>query len=155
MDRSQPQSSSGGSRQRSLGRYILAGVIGALAAYLAGALFTPAPTLALPQDVPACAGGVLAVPAQLASDAYGLYLIDLRNQTILLYGYGGPWSRGLQLLSARSFRYDRQLVDFNSGKPSPQDVQQLIDAGLKALASPGKSDNGVTDTATEPESAPK
>ena len=136
MDPSQPLSSSSGPKQHSLGKYILAAVIGALVVYLLGGFLTPSATLALPQEGPVGAEGVLAVPAQLTADAYGLYLIDLRNQTILLYTYGGPWARGLRLISARSFQYDRELVDFNSGEPSPQDVQKLIEAGLKKLNSP-------------------
>ena len=142
MSRLEPQFSSGEAKQGLLGKYVLAAVIGAFLAYVAGSFFTPATTLALPEPGSASAEGVLAVPAQLASQSYGLYLIDLNNQTILLYSYGGPWSRGLRLMSARSFRYDRQLLDFNSGKPSPQDVQQLIEGGSKTLGSPGESDKG-------------
>ena len=154
MDSSPPQFSSGSHSRRLLGKYVLAGVIGALVVYLVGSFFTPAPTLALPQEGVLCDQGFLAVPAQLASDAYGLYLIDLRNQTILLYGYGGMSSKGLRLISARSFRYDRQLADFNSGKPSPQDVQQLLQDALKPPDSSGGSDNGKTNTAIEATSAP-
>ena len=156
MSRAEPQFSSGGAKQRLLGKYVLAAVIGAFLAYLAGSFFTPATTLAVPEPGLVSAEGILAVPAQLASQSYGLYLIDLNNQTILLYSYGGPWSRGLRLMSARSFRYDRQLLDFNSGKPSPQDVQQLIEAGVKTLASPGESDKGSsTPSVAEPASDSK
>ena len=155
MDRSQPQSSSSQLKQRSLGKYVLAGILGALIAYLAGSFFAPAPTLALPQEGRACDQGVMAVPAQVASDTYGLYLIDLQNQTILLYSYGGPWSKGLRLLSARSFRYDRQLVDFNSGEPSPQDVRQLLEAGMKMQTSPDGSEKAETDAVAEPTTAPE
>ena len=155
MDRSLPQYSSGSPSRRLLGKYVLAGTIGALVVYLAGSFFTPAPTLALPTEGVVCAQeGFLAVPAQLASDAYGLYLIDLRNQTILLYGYGGTSSKGLRLVSARSFQYDRELKDFNSGKPSPQDVQQLLQDALKAPDLSGP-DKGKTNTATEATSAPQ
>ena len=135
----QPQSSTSHLRRSSLGKYILAAVIGALIAYVAGSVLTPDTTFALPQAASASAEGILAVQARLSSEAYGLYLIDLKNQTILLYGYGGPWARGLRLLSARSFRFDRQLVDFNSGQPSPQDVQKLLEAVPKNSDSPLES----------------
>ena len=148
MDSPQTQSSSGTARQGTLGRYILAAVAGALIVYLLGSLFSPAPTLALPQEGPIGSQAVMAVPAQLASDAYGLYLIDLENQTILLYSYGGPWAKGLRLLSARSFRYDRMLVDFNAGKPSPQDVKQLLEAALEKSSSPARA-------VAEPSSVPQ
>ncbi|NIA07326.1 MAG: hypothetical protein GWP14_06785 [Actinobacteria bacterium] len=154
MDGSPPQFCSVSPSRPRLGTYVLAGVIGALVAYLAGSFFATAPTLALPQEGSVYAQGFLAVPAQLASDAYGLYLIDLQNQTILLYSYGGPWSKGLRLMSARSFRYDRELVDFNSGKPSPQGVRKLLEAALKVPDSPDSSDKGPTHTTTESNSAP-
>ena len=127
----EPQSSHVLSDRRTWGKYILAALIGALAACLAISLFTPATTLALSQLGPSSADGVFAIQARLSADAYGLYLIDTRNQTILLYRYGGYRSGGLSLLSARSFRYDRQLLDFNSGKPSPQEVRNLIEAASK------------------------
>jgi len=155
MDRSSPQASSASPTRRLLGKYVLAGAIGALVVYLAGSFFTPAPTLALPQEGAVGAQGFLAVPAQLSSDAYGLYLIDLRNQTILLYGYGGTWSKGLRLISARSFQYDRELADFNSGKPSPQDVQQLLQDALMPQDSSAGPDKGKTNTAIEEIPAPK
>ena len=82
-------------------------------------------------------------------------MIDTQNQTILLYSYGGPWAQGLSLMSARSFRYDRELVDFNSGKPSPQDVRQLLEGSLKVLDSPDGSDKDKTNNATESGSTPQ
>ncbi len=128
----EPRSSLGLPDRRSWGKYILAAIIGALAACLAISLFTPATTLALSEFGSPGADGVFAIQARLSADAYGLYLIDTRNQTILLYRYGGRGTRGLSLLSARSFRYDRQLLDFNAGKPSPQEIRELIEASSKA-----------------------
>ena len=148
MDSSQSKSSSVSARHRLLGKYTLAVLAGALIVYLLGGIFSPAPTLALPQEGTLGGQAVMAVPAQLASDVYGLYLIDLENQTILLYSYGGPWAKGLRLLSARSFKYDRKLVDFNAGKPSPQDVRQLLEAALKTSSSP------VDTGPVEPDSVP-
>ena len=124
------------SKRPNLGKYILAALFGALAACLAVSLFAARPSLALSEFGPLAADGILAVQARLSSDTYGLYLIDTQNQTVLLYGYGGPFSRGLHLLSARSFRYDRQLLDFNAGKPSPREVRQLIEAA-QTTAAPG------------------
>ena len=132
MRLSQTQSCSDHLVRSSWGKYILAGIIGALVAGLAISVFSPSRTLALSQIDPGGADGVFAVQAQLSSNAYGIYLIDTRNQTILLYTYGGPWARGFRLLSARSFRYDRELLDFNSGKPSPREVQELIESASEA-----------------------
>ena len=152
----QPQFSHSQARRSSLGKYILAAVIGALIAYVATSIFTPAATLALPETSAVSSEGVLAIQAHLSSDVYGLYLIDLKNQTILLYGYGGPWSRGLRLLSARSFQYDRKLLDFNTGQPSPREVQQLIEAGSTTLDLPSEPDKGSMPPASgEPTSTPR
>ncbi len=147
----EPQSSLGLSDRRAWGKYILAALIGALAACLAISLFTPDTTLALSPLGPPSADGVFAIQARLSADAYGLYLIDTRNQTILLYRHGGPRSRGLSLLSARSFRYDRQLLDFNAGKPSPQDVRNLIEAASETLPSSEAPDAAIP---AEPKPAP-
>ena len=146
----QPQFSHNRARRSSLGKYILAAILGALIAYVAArvSIFTPAATLALPETSAVSSEGVLAIQAHLSSDVYGLYLIDLKNQTILLYGYGGPWSRGLRLLSARSFQYDRKLLDFNTGKPSPREVQQLIEAGSTTLDLPSEPQEGSTPPAS-------
>ena len=133
MRPAQPQSSPDHPTRPSWGKYLLAGIIGALVACLAISIFSPAPTLALSQMGPGGADGVFAVQAQLSSDAYGLYLIDTKNQTILLYSYGGPWARGFRLLSARSFRYDRQLLEFHAGKPSPREIKELLESGSKTL----------------------
>ncbi len=147
----EPRSSLGLSARRSWGKYILAGLIGALAACLAISVFTPATTLALSEAYPPSADGLFAVQARLGSDIYGLYLIDTRNQTILLYRYGGLGARGLSLLCARSFRYDRQLLDFNTGKPSPQEVRKLIEAASETPLGSQAPDAVVP---AEPESAP-
>ena len=140
----QPQFSHSQARRSSFGKYVLAAILGALIVYVAMSIFifTPTATLALPETSAVSSDGVLAIQANLSSEVYGLYLIDLRNQTILLYGYGGPWPRGLRLLSARSFQYDRKLLDFNTGKPSPREVQQLIEAGSTTLDLPSEPDKG-------------
>ena len=144
----QPLFSHSRARRSSLGKYILAAILGALIAYVVTSVFTPAATLALPETSAVSSEGVLAIQAHLSTDVYGLYLIDLKNQTILLYGYGGPWSRGLRLLSARSFQYDRKLLDFNSGKPSPREVRQLIESGSTTLVSPSEPEESPTPPAS-------
>ena len=152
----QPQSSPSRPRQSSLGKYVLAAAIGALIAYIAGSVLTPGTTFALPQAGAASGEGILAVQARLSSEAYGLYLIDVKNQTILLYGYGGPWARGLRLLSARSFQFDRELVDFNSGQPSPQDVRKLLEVVPKDSDSSIESGkDSLTPAPSQPTTAPE
>ena len=147
----QPQSLPGPSGHRALGKYILAGIIGALAACLAISSLTPATTFALPELGRSSADGVFAVEARLGADVYGLYLIDTKNQTILLYRYGGIRSGGLSLLSARSFRYDRQLPDFNSGKPSPGEVRELIETARKSPEPPSSPPEPTVAPPEQPE----
>lgn len=109
-------------------RYALAAVAGAVVAALAVNLLTPQNSFALPDGAMGTADGVFAVPAQLTSEVHGLYLIDTRNETILLYSYGGSRARSLRLLSARSFQYDRRLTNFNTARPSPDQVRELLEA---------------------------
>ncbi len=154
----EPRSSLGLSNRRSWGKYILAAIIGALATCLIISIFTPATTLAVPKFGQPGAEGIFAIQARLSSDSYGLYLVDTRNQTILLYRYGGPRAKGLSLLSARSFRYDRQLRDFNTGKPSPQDVRKLIEPASKPHPGPKAPDAVIppkSESSIEELSAPK
>ena len=145
----QSQSFRGPSGHGALGKYILAGIIGDLAACLAISVLTPATTFALSEFGPSSADGVFAVQANLGTNIHGLYLIDTKNQTILLYRYGGIRSRGLSLLSARSFRYDRQLLDFNSGKPSPDEVRELVEAAPKPPPPSNDRDAGSPSEAPE------
>ena len=67
--------------------------------------------------------GLLAIPAQLTRDGFGLYIIDPREGTICLYQYTAQ--RKLELVASRAFRYDLQLEDWNT-KPSPREIQELI-----------------------------
>ena len=145
----EPRSSLGLSDRGSWGKYTLAAIIGALATCLIISIFTPATTLAVPKFGQPGAEGIFAIQARLSSAAYGLYLVDTRNQTILLYKYGGTRAKGLSLLSARSFRYDRQLLDFNAGKPSPQDVRKLVEAISKPPPGP-KAPDAVIPSKPEP-----
>ncbi|HET6429422.1 MAG TPA: hypothetical protein VFJ30_13490 [Phycisphaerae bacterium] len=72
---------------------------------------------------PASASGILAVPAQISRDQFGLFLVDAREGTMSLYGYESR-DRVLQLLASRTFIYDLQLDSYNT-KPLPKDVQKM------------------------------
>ena len=67
---------------------------------------------------------VVAVAGQVTRDGYGLYLLDLRNQTITVYQYV-PNNRVLRLLAARTFAFDVQLDEFNT-EPSPREIRDLV-----------------------------
>lgn len=92
------------------------------------------------QNTPPIAGGagVFIMPAQLGRDLWGTYLLDVDNQTIATYAYRSN-DRQLQLLAARTYRFDRRLENFNTSTPSPEEVEQLVQrqsrlrAGLPAV----------------------
>jgi hypothetical protein len=81
---------------------------------------------AFAQDQPQIGGGggLYIVPAQFSDHSFGCYIMDIDAQTICAYQY---FERQLRLVAARSFRYDRRLTRFNSEKPSPDEVRQMLD----------------------------
>jgi len=70
--------------------------------------------------------GVFVVPAQLASNSYGVYLMDVDAQTLCTYWFD-PSKKQLQLVAARNFRWDRRLGHFNTGAPSPEEAKQIFE----------------------------
>jgi hypothetical protein len=81
----------------------------------------PAGAQVSPQGSPE---GLLAVPAQITRDTYGLFLVDPRQRTICVYAYQAG-TRKLQLLASRTYRFDVQLDDWNSSPP-PREIQDLV-----------------------------
>lgn len=71
------------------------------------------------------ASGVLAVAGQITRDTYGLYLVDLRNDTICLYEYVSGRPGALWLRAARTFIYDRQLDAYKT-KPEPAEIADIV-----------------------------
>ncbi|HMB95884.1 MAG TPA: hypothetical protein VKK61_07585, partial [Tepidisphaeraceae bacterium] len=70
--------------------------------------------------------GVFIVPAQFSVSTYGCYLMDIDAQTLCAYEFF-PGDKQLRLIAARNFRYDRRLGNFNTEKPTPAEVKQLVD----------------------------
>lgn len=69
--------------------------------------------------------GVYIVAGQISSNTYGLYLVDYDNQTICVYQYS-PGDRKLRLMSARTYRFDVKLDEFNTFDPTPREVRDLV-----------------------------
>lgn len=69
--------------------------------------------------------GVYIVAGQISSSTYGLYLVDYENQTICVYQYS-PGDRKLRLMSARTYRFDVKLDEFNTSDPTPREVRDLV-----------------------------
>lgn len=70
-----------------------------------------------------------ALAVQLRPGIDGIALIDKELYTICIYQYQGhrPIHERFVLLSARSFRYDRQLEDYNTAEPRPDQVRQILE----------------------------
>ena len=82
--------------------------------------------------------GLFIVPGQFSLNSFGCYLMDVDRQTLCAYWFD-PSSKQLRLVSARNFRYDRQLGHFNTASPMPEEVKQLMEqeqAGNRVLDVP-------------------
>lgn len=71
-------------------------------------------------------GGVFIMPAQFSQSVWGVYLLDIDAQTIAAYTYQ-PGPKRLDLVAARTYRFDRRLQNFNTGVPSPEEVRELVE----------------------------
>jgi len=98
------------------------------------------------QPMIAGGAGVFVMPAQFSGNLWGCYILDVDQQTLCAYNVSGSPPK-LQLIAARDFRWDRRLRNYNTGTPSPQEVQDLI---AKEAAS-----GRVTDRATPPPVSPE
>jgi hypothetical protein len=70
--------------------------------------------------------GVFVMPAQFAVNAWGCYLLDVDQQTLCAYQYL-PNEKQLRLVAARNYTHDRQLGNFNTDAPSPNEARQLVE----------------------------
>jgi hypothetical protein len=80
-------------------------------------------------------GGLYLMPAQFTDRNWGCYVMDLDAQTLIAY----QWFNGekeLRLVAARSIRNDRKLQNFNTAKPTPDEVSKLL-----KLEETGRRDN--------------
>jgi hypothetical protein len=92
---------------------------------------TPLVPAALAQPVPrqqpiAGGAGLFMMPAQFAVNIWGVYLMDVDQQTLCAYQYL-PGEKQLRLVAARNFTYDRKLHNYNTEKPTPAEVRDLIE----------------------------
>ncbi|HQY88842.1 MAG TPA: hypothetical protein PK402_09295 [Tepidisphaeraceae bacterium] len=88
-------------------------------------LASPAYAQQVPQPIAGGAGFFL-MPAQFATNKWGCYVMDVDAQTLVAYEYN-PGDRTLRLSAARSFVYDRQLKEYNTGSPTPSEVAKLVE----------------------------
>jgi hypothetical protein len=78
-------------------------------------------------------GEMYVMPGQIASNLWGVWLLDVERQTLIAYQYT-KGARALELIAARDVRYDRQLDDFRNASPTPDDVRRLLEREQNADA---------------------
>lgn len=85
---------------------------------------SPSAVYAQPQPAIAGGAGVFVMPAQIGQNMWGCYLLDVDAGTLCVYQYF-PGAKQLQLLSARNYKFDRRLENFNTS-PSPAEIEELV-----------------------------
>ena len=90
--------------------------------------FLSAASAALSPQPIAGGGNLYLMPAQFSTNSWGCYVLDIDTQALCAYRYH-PTNDGadLQLVAARKIAYDRKLTNFNTGKPSPNEVKQMVE----------------------------
>jgi hypothetical protein len=82
-------------------------------------------------------GGVFVMPAQMQTNVWGAYLLDVDNKTLCAYQFY-PGEKKLRLTAARSYKWDTKLETFNTDL-TPKEVKALVEkqqAGVDAAAPP-------------------
>jgi len=70
-------------------------------------------------------GGVFIMPAQISSNTWGCYLMDIDSGTLCVYQFF-PGDKRLQFIAARNFRHDRRLGNYNT-YPPPEEIAELVE----------------------------
>lgn len=86
---------------------------------------------------------VLVVGGQITKDSYGLYLVDMKRQSLCVFQWL-PGTRKLRLMAARTFKYDVQLDEYNADKPTPREVKRLVEQNRR-LGAEETTKTGDTD----------
>ena len=76
--------------------------------------------------------GIFVMPAQMQTNVWGAYLLDVDNKTLCAYQFY-PGEKKLRLTAARSYRYDTRLENFNTEMP-PREVKALVERQLQQNA---------------------
>jgi len=99
---------------------VLAAALAALLVLLAGGILSRADA-----QGDGAAGNIVCVVGQVARNDLPIILVDAAEQTIMvyLYDYAGD---DLELVSTRTYRYDRLLSEFNNEDPSVEDVRKRV-----------------------------
>jgi hypothetical protein len=120
--------------------YVNAALLVAVLAVLLARPDTPSLTpaaLAQAQQPIAGGAGLFIVPGQFSSNIWGVYLMDVDQQTICAYTVTGSPPQ-LKLIAARNFRNDRRVGNYNT-LPPPQEVKDLLDKEQNNTRVPGSA----------------
>ena len=90
-----------------------------------------------PQPPIAGGAGIFVMPAQMKSNVWGCFVLDVDNQTLCAYEYWGG-DRLLRLAASRELRYDRRLKQFNTDPP-PKEIKARVEA--QDAAKPAENPN--------------
>ncbi len=79
------------------------------------------------QNQPPIAGGagIFVMPAQMQTNVWGCYLLDIDSKTLCAYQFY-PGEKKLRLTAARSYRYDTKLENYNTELP-PREIKAMLD----------------------------
>ena len=80
--------------------------------------------------------GLFIVPGQFSQNIWGLYLLDVDQQTICAYSVTGS-PPTLRLMAARNFRYDRRLNKYNVSGLTPEEVKDMVEKEEKGARGTG------------------
>jgi hypothetical protein len=112
-----------------VGIYLLAGLLGANLLVMLNRDSSPRWLPAAYGDArqaPIAGGaGVFVMPAQLSSNTWGCYLMDVDKGTLCVYQFF-PGAKQLQFVAARRFTSDTKLDNFNTAPP-PQEISDLVE----------------------------
>ena len=111
-------------------KWVLGALVGAsLAALAAGVWQVANPALAQRPAVShetAGEGGLIALSATTADGGQLVTLIDPKRQALGVYRID-PLNGHIKLLSVRNVQWDLQMVQLNSEKPLPDEIQSLLE----------------------------
>lgn len=83
--------------------------------------------------------GIFIVPAQMQTNVWGCYLLDVDSKTISAYQFY-PGEHKLRWTASRSYRYDTKVENYNT-EISPSEVKQMyekLQANKNGPANDGK-----------------
>jgi hypothetical protein len=91
---------------------------------------------AFAQDQPiAGGGGLYLMPAQLASNVWGVYVMDVDRQSLMVYHFD-PAGKRLNFVAARELTHDRMLGNYNTF-PDPLEIRNIAEKEREKGRLPG------------------